>query len=111
MRQCSGAIRGGARSVQAISRSCQRRLGALDAVFLTAENVDSALVERARAFVESVPQAHQLDFKLIEPLLFGTMDATQCNCYHAEHGYVEIDRGPAAAPAPGKRRTDYPPRS
>lgn len=34
--------------------------------------------------------------------IFGTMDATQCNCYHAEHGYVEIDRGPAAAPAPGQ---------
>lgn len=34
--------------------------------------------------------------------IFGTIDATQCNCYHAEHGYVEIDRGPAAAPAPGK---------
>ena len=34
--------------------------------------------------------------------IFGTTDASYCNCYHAENGYIEIDRGPAAEPAPGK---------
>jgi len=34
--------------------------------------------------------------------VFGTTDAHVCNCYHAEHGYLEIDRGPQAEPAPGK---------
>jgi hypothetical protein len=33
--------------------------------------------------------------------VFGTTDAHVCNCYHAEHGYLEIDRGPEAEPAPG----------
>ena len=35
-------------------------------------------------------------------LIFGTTDRTVCNCYHAEHGYLEIDRGPVVEPAPGK---------
>lgn len=35
-------------------------------------------------------------------MVFGTMDAHYCNCYHAEHGYLEIDRGSASEPAPGK---------
>jgi hypothetical protein len=34
--------------------------------------------------------------------IFGTMDLTPCNCYHGDHGYLEIDRGPEAAPEPGK---------
>lgn len=34
--------------------------------------------------------------------IFGTTDRKPCNCYHAEHGYVEIDRGAIGAPAPGK---------
>ena len=34
--------------------------------------------------------------------IFGTTDLRACNCYHAEHGYLEIDRGSAAEPAPGK---------
>jgi hypothetical protein len=34
--------------------------------------------------------------------IFGTTDTTVCNCYHAEHGYLEIDRGSAAEPAPGQ---------
>jgi len=34
--------------------------------------------------------------------IFGTTATHYCNCYHAEHGYMEIDRGPGAEPAPGK---------
>ena len=34
--------------------------------------------------------------------IFGTTDLRVCNCYHAENGYLEIDRGSAAEPAPGK---------
>jgi len=34
--------------------------------------------------------------------IFGTTDTHYCNCYHAEHGYMEIDRGPGVEPAPGK---------
>lgn len=34
--------------------------------------------------------------------IFGTTDLRVCNCYHAENGYLEIDRGPGAEPAPGK---------
>lgn len=46
--------------------------------------------------------------------IFGTTDRTVCNCYHAENGYIEIDRGPGVEPAPGKMtvffaRTDISP--
>lgn len=34
--------------------------------------------------------------------IFGTTDVRVCNCYHAEHGYLQIDRGPGAEPAPGR---------
>jgi hypothetical protein len=34
--------------------------------------------------------------------IFGTTDLRVCNCYHAENGYLEIDRGPNAEPEPGK---------
>jgi len=34
--------------------------------------------------------------------IFGTTDTHYCNCYHAENGYMEIDRGPGLEPAPGK---------
>ena len=34
--------------------------------------------------------------------IFGTTDTRACNCYHAEHGYMEIDRGLQVEPAPGK---------
>ncbi len=40
-------------------------------------------------------------------MVFGTMDASYCNCYHAEHGYLQIDRGPAAEPAPGKMLVSF----
>ena len=35
-------------------------------------------------------------------MVFGTENAAYCNCYHGENGYLEIDRGPSQAPAPGK---------
>lgn len=34
--------------------------------------------------------------------IFGTTDRRVCNCYHAENGYLEIDRGSADEPAAGK---------
>lgn len=34
--------------------------------------------------------------------IFGTTDRRVCNCYHAENGYLEIDRGSVPEPAPGK---------
>jgi hypothetical protein len=39
--------------------------------------------------------------------IFGTTDAHYCNCYHAEHGYLEIDRGPAAEPSPGMMQVSF----
>ena len=35
-------------------------------------------------------------------LVFGTTKDTYCNCYHGDHGYLEINRGPTQEPAPGK---------
>lgn len=35
-------------------------------------------------------------------MVFGTTNDAFCNCYHGDHGYLEIDRGPAQEPAPGK---------
>lgn len=35
-------------------------------------------------------------------MVFGTTNVAFCNCYHGDHGYLEIDRGPAQEPAPGK---------
>lgn len=34
-------------------------------------------------------------------MVFGTTNDAFCNCYHGDHGYLEIDRGPAQEPAPG----------
>jgi len=36
--------------------------------------------------------------------IFGTtsFDNHDCNCYHGENGYLEIDRGKEARPSPGK---------
>ena len=36
--------------------------------------------------------------------IFGTTDRKFCNCYHGDHGYVVIERGPEGAPTPGKMR-------
>ena len=36
--------------------------------------------------------------------IFGTTDRKFCNCYHGDHGYLVIERGPEAAPEPGKMR-------
>ena len=41
--------------------------------------------------------------------IFGTTDTHVCNCYHAEHGYMEIDRGPGVEPAPGKMSVFFAP--
>lgn len=35
-------------------------------------------------------------------MVFGTTNDAYCNCYHGENGYLEVDRGPAQEPAPGK---------
>jgi len=35
-------------------------------------------------------------------MVFGTTNTAYCNCYHGENGYLEVDRGPAQEPAPGK---------
>lgn len=39
--------------------------------------------------------------------VFGTTDRTFCNCYHGDHGYLVIERGPEAAPEPGKMRVYF----
>ena len=36
--------------------------------------------------------------------IFGTTNRTFCNCYRGDHGYLVIERGPEAAPEPGKMR-------
>lgn len=35
-------------------------------------------------------------------MVFGTTNDAYCNCYHGDHGYLEINRGPAQEPAPGR---------
>jgi hypothetical protein len=35
-------------------------------------------------------------------MVFGTTNDAFCNCYHGDHGYLEIDRGPAQEPSVGK---------
>lgn len=40
-------------------------------------------------------------------MVFGTTNDAFCNCYHGEHGYLEIDRGPAQEPSPGKMQVIF----
>ena len=39
--------------------------------------------------------------------VFGTTNDANCNCYHGENGYLEIDRGATQEPAPGKMEVIY----
>lgn len=40
-------------------------------------------------------------------MVFGTTNAAFCNCYHGDQGYLEIDRGAAQEPSPGKMRVIF----
>ncbi len=39
--------------------------------------------------------------------IFGTTNDAFCNCYHGDHGYLEIDRGLEAEPAPGQMTVSF----
>jgi len=39
--------------------------------------------------------------------IFGTTNTAYCNCYHANHGYLDIERGPEGEPSPGKMTVSF----
>ena len=39
--------------------------------------------------------------------IFGTTNIAYCNCYHANHGYIDIERGPQGEPSPGKMTVSF----
>lgn len=51
--------------------------------------------------------AKQLLTRSCGGFVFGTTNDANCNCYHGENGYLEVDRGPAQEPAPGKMEIIY----
>ena len=39
--------------------------------------------------------------------IFGTTNTAYCNCYHANNGYLAIERGPEGEPSPGKMTVSF----
>lgn len=63
---------------------------------------DGTTSQQRAADLVMFAMSKQLFTKSCGGLLFGTTNDAYCNCYHGDHGYLEIDRGPAEEPAAGK---------
>ena len=62
---------------------------------------DGTTSQQKAADLMAFAMAKQLLTRSCGGMVFGTTNDAFCNCYHGDHGYLEIDRGPAQQPAPG----------
>ncbi len=63
---------------------------------------DGTAAQQTAADPVALAMSRHLLTKSCGGMVFGTTNDAFCNCYHGDHGYLEIDRGPAQEPAPGK---------
>ena len=63
---------------------------------------DGTNSQQTAADLVAFAMSRQLLTKSCGGMVFGTTNDAHCNCYHGDHGYLEIDRGPGQEPVPGK---------